>query len=357
MKSNLECDIIKDLLPLYIEELTSEVTNEEIVLHLEECEECKGVEVNMREEMLKNVEVTVDEEVDFLKKIKAKANKKVVYAVLLCVFFIFIGWFIKNNYFGDLSFADDVEIEKIKVEDNKLILQGYNMFNVRERVEEKDGVVTIKFYDSIHALVNDDMFEIEKTFDKDIKKVIIEGVAKKQVVIYEEDMIIDVAISSLYNSRIEEFEVAYANGNKTSTVEGHVENVMINSNLLTVENREWYSPDDSHGISYTLSDVDLQSDEMMSEDDDFYIEDQNTLENYKMAMMEYSTYIMATIGCVDEIILNVKINDEAKEFKYTAKEMSDFVGVDIKEYGKTRKGMQNLKDRLEEKLFEYREEH
>ena len=140
MKSNLECDIIKDLLPLYIEELTSEVTNEEIVLHLEECEECKGVEVNMREEMLKNVEVTVDEEVDFLKKIKAKANKKVVYAVLLCVFFIFIGWFIKNNYIGDLSFADDVVIEKIKVEDNKLILQGYNMFNVRERVEEKDGV-------------------------------------------------------------------------------------------------------------------------------------------------------------------------------------------------------------------------
>ena len=45
---NEKCSLIKDLLPSYIDELTSEETNKEIENHLNECEECKKVYESMK---------------------------------------------------------------------------------------------------------------------------------------------------------------------------------------------------------------------------------------------------------------------------------------------------------------------
>jgi len=41
MKHKIPCEIIQDLMPLYVDELTSELSNAEIEIHLEECEQCK----------------------------------------------------------------------------------------------------------------------------------------------------------------------------------------------------------------------------------------------------------------------------------------------------------------------------
>lgn len=41
MKNNYECDVILDLLPLYLEDMTGEETEKVIQEHLEECESCK----------------------------------------------------------------------------------------------------------------------------------------------------------------------------------------------------------------------------------------------------------------------------------------------------------------------------
>ena len=38
MKSNKECDIIRDLLPNYLENMTSQTSNEYIQNHIEKCE-------------------------------------------------------------------------------------------------------------------------------------------------------------------------------------------------------------------------------------------------------------------------------------------------------------------------------
>jgi predicted anti-sigma-YlaC factor YlaD len=70
MKSNLKCEVVRDILPLYVDNLTSEVTNKEIEKHLNECKECKGVELMMRNEIVNEQAKTLDKEVDFLKTIK-----------------------------------------------------------------------------------------------------------------------------------------------------------------------------------------------------------------------------------------------------------------------------------------------
>ena len=42
MKNKLPCEVVKDLLPSYVEQLTSDVTNELVKEHVEDCVDCKG---------------------------------------------------------------------------------------------------------------------------------------------------------------------------------------------------------------------------------------------------------------------------------------------------------------------------
>lgn len=68
----MRCDIIKDLLPSYIEGLTSKTSNEEIEKHLDTCEECRTFYQEMTGEIKEKLPVTEVKELDYLKKIRKK---------------------------------------------------------------------------------------------------------------------------------------------------------------------------------------------------------------------------------------------------------------------------------------------
>ena len=51
MSRKIPCDIIKDLMPLYVEGLTSEETGREIEAHLEGCGECRDLYKRMKQEV------------------------------------------------------------------------------------------------------------------------------------------------------------------------------------------------------------------------------------------------------------------------------------------------------------------
>lgn len=68
MKNN-ECDIIKDLLPSYVDEICSEASKLWIEEHLAECEECRGVE-----KLMKNTEISAKR----LEQEQLEAGKKVI---------------------------------------------------------------------------------------------------------------------------------------------------------------------------------------------------------------------------------------------------------------------------------------
>ena len=42
MKNEINCEIIKDLLPLYVDKLVSEETKNIVEEHIEECDNCKS---------------------------------------------------------------------------------------------------------------------------------------------------------------------------------------------------------------------------------------------------------------------------------------------------------------------------
>ena len=91
MDKMLDCKIVQDLLPNYIEHLTSEDTNQYIDRHLEECKSCKDTLEDMKTE-LKNIDQKTNQtQVDFLKKYhqKLKWLKIFLFSIVLFILIFF----------------------------------------------------------------------------------------------------------------------------------------------------------------------------------------------------------------------------------------------------------------------------
>ena len=65
MKNKIPCELIRDLFPSYIDDLTSNVTNEFIEEHLSECEACRCVLESMKEPTTETEDTERRPEIDF----------------------------------------------------------------------------------------------------------------------------------------------------------------------------------------------------------------------------------------------------------------------------------------------------
>lgn len=89
------CKIVEDLLPNYIEKMTSSETNEIIEKHIEECQLCKDKLNNMKCEVV--LDEVDDREINYLKTIKRKNRFKMLIFILVAIIIIsLLLWFIFN---------------------------------------------------------------------------------------------------------------------------------------------------------------------------------------------------------------------------------------------------------------------
>lgn len=80
MKQGIECEIINDLLPNYIDGIVSEETNELIKNHIRNCPKCKEQLILMNTDV--KLKTDYNTHIDFLKKVNIKSRN------LLILFFI-----------------------------------------------------------------------------------------------------------------------------------------------------------------------------------------------------------------------------------------------------------------------------
>ena len=80
----MRCEIIKDLLPLYCDEVLSEVSKEEVEKHIAECSECRK-----EYEDMKNGDIKINtssQNIDPMKKVKKKMRlTKILFGLILVV--------------------------------------------------------------------------------------------------------------------------------------------------------------------------------------------------------------------------------------------------------------------------------
>ncbi|BCJ92868.1 hypothetical protein acsn021_04370 [Anaerocolumna cellulosilytica] len=103
MKSKIPCEIVQDLMPLFIEELTSEATNREMKKHLEECNECQAHYKNMKSRLVGEKEQEEEKsvkEINYLRKIRRNNNKKVLFGILSVLLLLIAATVVKLYVIG-----------------------------------------------------------------------------------------------------------------------------------------------------------------------------------------------------------------------------------------------------------------
>lgn len=95
MKNKENCKIVQDLLPNYIDGLTSAETKIYIENHLNECENCKNVLNNMQVNLNTNKKIH-NKDIDYLKKIRRKMYTliSILFIIIIAILCIFIRRFL-----------------------------------------------------------------------------------------------------------------------------------------------------------------------------------------------------------------------------------------------------------------------
>lgn len=125
MSFRIPCEIIKDLMPLYVDELTSETTNDEIKNHLEACETCKSYFERMKEEIQKEAKIDLEmaeKEINYLKKIQKSANQKILIGIISVLILLGGGIGIKAFILGYPIEAYDLRY--LNIANNKINVSG-----------------------------------------------------------------------------------------------------------------------------------------------------------------------------------------------------------------------------------------
>lgn len=110
-KNELSCDVVRDLLPMYCEQLVSQDSKEAVEKHFEHCAACKKIYEEMGEEFeIKEEEKKKD--IAPFKKVKRRNIIKILAASLICVglciaafFFLFVGVVPVNSTDVDVTYT------------------------------------------------------------------------------------------------------------------------------------------------------------------------------------------------------------------------------------------------------------
>ncbi len=116
----MKCEIIRDLLPNYIDELTSPESKEEIEKHLQECELCERYFKEMNSDMKEEREENHKKELEPFIKIRESTFYKIASSVFatLIIGMILFGIY-ENNFYPTDAYASDVkEIQYRNVNEN-----------------------------------------------------------------------------------------------------------------------------------------------------------------------------------------------------------------------------------------------
>lgn len=90
MNKELQCNIVNDLLPLYMDDLTSEETNSFIKKHLEECQNCQNEYRTFKVELSNSANrnnAAKMQEIDYLKKINMYQKMNFVLGAIISFLF------------------------------------------------------------------------------------------------------------------------------------------------------------------------------------------------------------------------------------------------------------------------------
>ena len=145
MKNDLTCGVVRDLLPSYVEGLTSEETNQAVESHLATCPDCTA----RRDAMAAPEETAAEQsrEVDYLKAVKRRSGRRVVIAILCTMLLILAGFALKIFVIGSPAQEGELIASGFEEENGVLCLSVTTPYSATAyrgwTVDISDGVANI----------------------------------------------------------------------------------------------------------------------------------------------------------------------------------------------------------------------
>jgi len=151
-RKDMTCSIVKDLLPLYIDGLTSVETGSYINKHLRTCESCRKAYEAMKDDIVQdavNAKKSDTKEIDYLKKTRKKHRTALILAAAAAVLLTLLSDFVFTRYLShERGKNASVTITEV---DGRTIKYNASLFGTDETIakvktETKDGSMILKFY-------------------------------------------------------------------------------------------------------------------------------------------------------------------------------------------------------------------
>ncbi len=303
--SKIPCEMIQDLLPSYIDELTSDVTNREVEAHMMECDQCKKVLEQMQTPDMETIEKEI-KEIDFLKKTKKKHQKNIILCVAI-VWAIAVMIFCARNYFGGqymntdyLAYNLDVSGTELAVAVNTTSKQGIQKIDI----SESEGVVEISVRCVPKSFFYKTTAESRYVASEKIRQVWI-----GDRIVWANGEMISLLTSSLY-----------------AVYNPYIGNMPSNGKIVNTLNMTAYTG----GFTNELQTSEEPYSWKMIFENDFSLSRQEAFEE---RLKMYAYIYLAQIGNLNEVIFEYKADGETKILSVTSSEASEFAGVEIKTVG------------------------
>ena len=317
MKSNLPCEVVQDLLPSYVDGLTSEKTNKLVEKHVEECNECSSILRGMRSELESPIEIKEEEkqEIDFLKKTREE-NKKETRKVFLqwAVSFALVAviWVSAKLFFiGDYLYMGSVNCKvEVKEELNQIIVEptlveGDHRVISKVEFEEEDGVVRLRF-----KAVESSPFHNATVFQSvyQAKEPIQEVSFASRIYWYKGTEITEIA-SKVYDTCHDYVGDMSANGATARALNM--------SDVFGNFKNELQTSTEPYGWNMELENSILSEDRKAKE----------------RIMTAYGYILLAAVGNLSEVSYEYIVDGQPQFLLVTEAEATEFAGRDIKECG------------------------
>lgn len=174
MKTKMPCEVVRDLLPSYVDGLTSETTNGLVEEHIADCAPCKRALEAMKAPTKSLPDAAETAEIDFLKKTKRRTRKKNIFVVLTAVFLVAAVLFAKAFFLGNEIYADSVACT-VQVEGDRVTLHGTPADSAltlsSAAFSEENGVVTVTLRAVLASPFSQDDFQAEYHAAQEITQV------------------------------------------------------------------------------------------------------------------------------------------------------------------------------------------
>lgn len=319
MSEKIKCEVIQDLLPLYVDDLTSSETKNEIEKHLLNCQECNLIYSDLKTSLIIENQQDKLMEIDYLKKIRTSSNKKYFFGILSSILIVSLVLFLKLFIFGTPTnnFILDAEIIGDKLVLNGELLdsgKAYSGYKLNGSGENKSIVI---YSGLVSAFKKSGGFEIAITVE-DVESYISIGEKK----VKDDGTVISSLALRLFESKNPYVGNMSANGKIANLL-------MISENLGGYKN---FLKTNEEPYSWKL----IFTEQLRPGEEKFF--------NSKMT--SYAFVLLALIDNVNiiewEYVVSLSGENEQRHYLITNEEASIVLGDDIKNYSASYEEIQKL---------------